>query len=92
MKVQTPFAQADARETLVATAGVRTKQNRGLHDSEKEGFFVTLPPAAFMRMQMELLRPQVLIQQCELVKRAGPHAFAREFNLPIYEHEAQMWD
>src|SRR5438309_8350809 len=41
---------------------------------KKEGFRITLPPAAFMRMQMELLRPQVLVRQCELIKRAGPQA------------------
>jgi len=59
---------------------------------KKEGFNITLPPAAFMRMQMELLRPQVFIRQCELIKRAGPNAFNSEFNLPVYEHEAQIWD
>jgi len=59
----------------------------------REGFRVTLPPAAFMRMQMELLRPQVLIQQCELIRGAGrPQAYDSEFNLPVYEHEAQIWD
>jgi hypothetical protein len=58
----------------------------------KEGFRITLPPAAFMRMQMELLRPKVLIRQCELIRRAGPVAFDNEFNLPIYEHEAEIWD
>lgn len=59
---------------------------------KKGAFSVTLPPASFMRMHMELLRPQVLIRQCEMLKRAGPHAFGSEFNLPIYEHEAQMWE
>jgi hypothetical protein len=33
---------------------------------KKGGFSVTLPPAAFMRMQMELLRPQVLILKSEV--------------------------
>jgi hypothetical protein len=59
---------------------------------KKEGFNITLPPAAFMRMHMELLRPQVFIRQCELIKQAGPDAFNSEFNLPVYEHEAQIWD
>jgi hypothetical protein len=58
---------------------------------KKEGFHVTLPPAAFMRLQMELLRPHVLIKQCELIRQAGPGAFDNEFNLPIYEHEAAAW-
>lgn len=58
----------------------------------KEGFRVTVPPAIFMRLQMELLRPQVLIRQCELIRRAGSEAFNSEFNLPIYEHEADIWD
>lgn len=58
---------------------------------KKEGFHVTLPPAAFMRMQMELLQPHVLIKQCELIRQAGPGAFDFEFNLPIYEHEADVW-
>jgi hypothetical protein len=57
----------------------------------KEGFKVTLPPAAFMRLGMELLRPQVLIRQCELIRQAGPRAFETEFNLAVYEHEAQIW-
>ncbi len=59
---------------------------------KKEGFHVTLPPAAFMRMAMELVRPQVFIQQCELIRQAGPNAFDSEFGLPIFEHEAQIWD
>jgi hypothetical protein len=59
---------------------------------EKDGFWVTLPPAQFMRMLMELLRPQVLIRQCELIRKAGPQASDNEFNLPIYEHEATIWD
>jgi len=41
---------------------------------KKDGFVVTLPPAEFMRMGMELLRTQVLIRQCELLRRAGPGA------------------
>jgi hypothetical protein len=59
---------------------------------KKARFRFTLPPASFMRMQMELLRPQVLIRQCELIRHAGPQAFESEFNLPVYEHEAQIWD
>jgi len=51
---------------------------------EKEGFWVTLPPAQFMRMLMELLR--------ELVMKAAPQASGNEFNLPVYEHEATIWD
>ena len=57
----------------------------------KSGFRITLPPASFMRLHMELLRPQVLINQCELVRRAGPGAFGSEFNLPVYEHEGDIW-
>jgi len=52
---------------------------------KKDGFFITVPPAAFMRLQMELLRPQVLIQQCELLKRGGPAVVRSEFNLTIYD-------
>lgn len=59
---------------------------------KKDGFAVTLPPAVFMRLLMELLRPHVLIRQCELIRQAGPQAFGSEFNLPIYEHEAEIWD
>jgi hypothetical protein len=59
---------------------------------KKERFHVTLPPAVFMRMQMELLRPKVVIRQCELLRRAGPGSFTSDFGLPIFEHEREIWD
>jgi len=64
----------------------------GFMTVEKEGFYITLPPASLMRLHMELLRPQVFIRQCELIRQAGPQAFDSEFNLPIFQHEAQMWE
>jgi hypothetical protein len=55
---------------------------------------VSLPPAAFMRMGMELLRPQVFIRQCEMVNKPGPPDFkdASDYNLPIFSHEAEIWN
>jgi hypothetical protein len=46
------------------------KFREGLMTVKKGDFTITLPPALFMRMQMELLRPQVLIRQCELLKKS----------------------
>ena len=66
--------------------------SEGFMTVKKEGFYVTLPPASLMRIHMELVRPQVFIRQCELVRQAGPQAFDSEFNLPIFQHEAQMWN
>jgi hypothetical protein len=58
----------------------------------RDGFYCNLAPASLMRLQMELLRPQVLIQQCELIKRAGPEACESAFHLPVYKREATIWD
>jgi hypothetical protein len=59
---------------------------------KKGHFSVSLPPAAFMRMAMELLRPQVLIRQCDMVNKPAPSGFNSEYNLPIYSHEAEIWN
>jgi hypothetical protein len=59
---------------------------------ERDGFYCTIPPGDFMRLQMELLRPQVLIQQCEEIKSAGPGGLKHDFGFFVYEHERDLWD
>jgi hypothetical protein len=56
----------------------------------KNGFHPEVPPADIMRLQMETLRPQVLIQTFEAMFRLGPGAVSSQ-NFIVYEGEKRMW-
>jgi hypothetical protein len=56
----------------------------------KDDFHVLIPPSEYMRMQMELLRPQTLIEAYEQERKRG-HRHAERFILPLYEGEPEIW-
>ena len=57
----------------------------------KGPFHANIPPAEFMRMQIETLRPKTLIDALEWQFRQGPGA-DQEYVLAIYEAEARVWN
>ncbi len=57
----------------------------------KEGAHFHIPSADLMRLQMEFLRPQVLIKQIEMIRQLGPLKAPRAA-LAEYQHEAQIWN
>lgn len=57
----------------------------------KGAFHWHVPPADFMRMHMEALRPQTVISACEATFKQGPRADSG-FLLTLYEGEPELWD
>lgn len=56
----------------------------------KEDFHAEIPPADFMRLQIEALRPKTLIESCEAIFKLGPREGG--FSLTLFDGEAQIWD
>jgi hypothetical protein len=56
----------------------------------KDGMHPEVPPADIMRLQMETLRPQVLIRTLEAIFRLGPGAVSPQ-GFVVYEGEKEMW-
>jgi len=54
-------------------------------------FFAHIPPAEFMRMHMEALRPQTVISTYEAKFNQGPTADSGLL-LTVYEGEASLWN
>jgi hypothetical protein len=57
----------------------------------KGPFHCTVPPAEFMRMQIETLRPKTLIDAMECKFRQGPKA-DQGYVLAVYEGESKLWN
>ncbi|MFZ1141746.1 MAG: hypothetical protein WAN76_21410 [Candidatus Sulfotelmatobacter sp.] len=58
---------------------------------QKGAFYAHVPPAEFMRMQMEALRAQTVISTYEAKLKQGPQEDSG-FLLTLYEGEPQLWD
>jgi hypothetical protein len=58
---------------------------------KKGGFECHLPPGEFARLQMELLKPESLIAQCEYVFGLGRH-HESEYGYWLYGGEASLWN
>jgi hypothetical protein len=58
---------------------------------QKGAFNAHVPPADFMRMHMEALRPQTVISTYEATFKQGPKAESGFF-LTLYEGEPDLWD
>ena len=56
----------------------------------KEGFHVRIPPADFMRLQMEALRAKTLIEAYEAKRKQGPRR--GEYILGLFSGESEVWD
>jgi len=56
----------------------------------KGDFHPSIPPADFMRMQMETLRPQVLIKALDAMYKRGPRG-APLYAFYVYEQEKEIW-
>ena len=58
---------------------------------QKGAFYAHVPPAEFMRMHMEALRPQTVISTYEAKFREGPSGDSG-FSLALYEGEGELWN
>jgi hypothetical protein len=56
----------------------------------KDGMHPEVPPTAIMRIQMETLRPHVIIQELEAVLRLGPGGVPSP-SFTVYEGEKGLW-
>ncbi len=57
----------------------------------KGPFHCDIPPADFMRLQVETLRPKTLIDACESKLLQGPSA-DQGYLLALYEGESKLWN
>jgi hypothetical protein len=57
----------------------------------KNGFYCHLPPADFARLLFELLDPETLIEELELLRNVGPKIGDR-YSVWTYEGEASQWN
>lgn len=55
----------------------------------KGHFHAEIPPADFMRMQIEALRPKTIIDACEAIFALGPRAGG--FSMSIFDGESSLW-
>ncbi len=56
-----------------------------------DGFHPQIPPADLMRMQMEMLRPQVLIKTLDKMFEKGPAGTPLN-SFSVYEREGEIWN
>jgi hypothetical protein len=57
----------------------------------KGPFYCTVPPAEFMRMQIETLKPKTLIDAMEFKLRQGPTS-EQGYMLAVYDGEPKIWN
>jgi len=70
---------------------VREGNDQAIIVVQKGALHVGVPPADFMRMHMEVLRPQTLISSCEAKLKEGPDGESG-YLLTLYEGEPDLWD
>lgn len=58
---------------------------------EKDGMRITIPPGYVLRMQMEMLRPSVIVKELEELKKLGLQTHPR-WNFVLYGRESEIWD
>ncbi len=58
---------------------------------EKEGMRITIPPGYITRMQMEMLRPSVIIRELEELQKLG-HQVRSKWNFVLYGRESEIWE
>ena len=56
----------------------------------KDGMHPEVSPADMMRMQMETLRPDVIIQTLEVLFKLGPEGMSTAGYI-VYDGEKQIW-
>jgi len=67
------------------------KSTEALLRVSKGPFHCTVPPAEFMRMQIETLRPKTLIDAMEFKLRQGPEG-GDGYMLAVYDGEPKIWN
>jgi hypothetical protein len=66
-------------------------QNEASLMVRKEGFVCHLPPADIARLAYELLSPETLVEECELLRKMGPSIVER-YGVWTCEGEAIQWN
>ena len=72
------------KEAMAAT------QNEASFILRKEGFVCQLPPADIARLVYELLSPETLVEECELLRKMGP-SIGERYGVWTCEGEGGQW-
>jgi hypothetical protein len=67
------------------------KSKESMLEVRKGPFHCTVPPADFMRMQIETLRPKTLIDAIEAKYRQGPSGESG-YVLALFQDEHKIWN
>lgn len=73
------------KEAMAAT------QNEASFMLRKDGFICHLPPADIARLAYELLSPETLVEECELLRNMGP-SIGERYGVWTCEGEASQWN
>jgi hypothetical protein len=66
-------------------------QNEASFILRKEGFVCHLPPADVARLAYELVSPETLVEECELLRKMGP-SIGERYGVWTCEGEASQWN
>lgn len=75
-------------ESEIVAARERAQQS--IIRVSKGPFHAEIPPADFMRMQIETLRPKTIIDACEANFALGPRVGG--FSMALFDGESQIWN
>jgi hypothetical protein len=73
------------KEAMTAT------QNEASLILRKDGFVCRLPPADIARLTFELLSPETLVEECELLRVMGP-SIGERYGVWTCEGEENQWN
>ena len=73
------------KEAMAAT------QNEASFILRKEGFVCHLPPSDVARLAYELLSPETLVEECELLRKMVP-AIGERYGVWTCEGEGSQWN
>ena len=86
--VESMIPKNPTSESEVTAALERARQS--IIKVSRGPFHAEIPPADFMRMQIETLRPKTIIDASEAIFALGPRAGG--FSMSLFEGEPQIWD
>lgn len=80
----------NAARVVAESEGLATPADT-IGEVEKDGTRISIPPGHVTKMQMEMLRPSVIIRELEETRKLGPYA-GPKWNFVLYGREAEIWD
>ena len=85
-QLKTPKNLVNESDLDVALERMRQSRMR----VSKGAFHAEIPPADFMRLQIEALRPKTLIDSCEAIFNLGRREGG--FSMTLFDGEREIWD